>query len=175
MEWFSNIAVPMIIFYIIMYGKIKKVDLYDSFVKGALEGLKAAWAITPAIISIFLAIGIFKTGKGIEFLEFIFTPIAKLMSIPKELIGLIVVKPLSGSGALGMYSELAQRVGMESIVEKMGATIVGASETIFYTMAIYYGSLKVKNTRHTLVCSMISHVAGVIASVFICYIMFTGK
>lgn len=172
MELFSNILVPLIILYIIVYGRYKKIDIYDSFIKGAIDGLKSAWSIAPYIIGIFLAIGIFKIGKGIEMLEFLFKPIANLMSIPKELIGLIIVKPLSGSGALGMYTELAQRVGVDSLVEKMGSTIVGASETIFYTMAIYYGSLKIKNTRHTLPCAMICHIAGVIASVFICYIMF---
>lgn len=173
MSLFSNILVPSIILFVVVYGKYKKIDIYDSFVKGAVDGLKSAWSIAPAIIGIFLAIAIFKVGNGIQILEFIFTPIAKLMSIPKELIGLIIVKPLSGSGALAMYTELAQRVGVDTIVERMGSTIVGASETIFYTMAVYYGSLKIKNTRHTLTCAMISHVVGVIASVFICYIMFT--
>lgn len=172
MEVFSNLLIPIIILYIVVYGKYKKIDVYDSFVKGAIDGLKAAWDILPYIIGIFLAIGIFKTGKGLDMLEWLFTPIANLLSIPKELIGLISVKPLSGSGALGMYSELANRVGIGSLVEKMGATIVGSSETIFYTMAIYYGSLKIKNTRHTLSCAMISHVAGVIAAVFICYVIF---
>lgn len=172
MEIFSNILVPLIILFIIIYGKIKKVDIYESFVKGAIEGIKSAFNIVPYIIGIFLAIGIFKSGKGIELLEFLFTPIANLMSIPKELIGLILIKPLSGSGALGMYTELVQRVGIDTLIEKMGATIVGASETIFYTMAIYYGSLKIKNTRHTLSCAMISHIFGVIASVFICYVLF---
>ena len=173
MSLFSNILVPSIILFVVVYGKYKKIDIYDSFVKGAVDGLKSAWSIAPAIIGIFLAIAIFKVGNGIQILEFIFTPIAKLMSIPKELIGLIIVKPLSGSGALAMYTELAQRVGEDTIVERMGSTIVGASETIFYTMAVYYGSLKIKNTRHTLTCAMISHVVGVIASVFICYIIFT--
>lgn len=173
MSLFSNILVPSIILFVVVYGKYKKIDIYDSFVKGAVDGLKSAWSIAPAIIGIFLAIAIFKVGNGIQILEFIFTPIAKLMSIPKELIGLIIVKPLSGSGALAMYTELAQRVGVDTIVERMGSTIVGASETIFYTMAVYYGSLKIKNTRHTLTCAMISHIVGVIASVFICYIMFT--
>lgn len=144
MEIFSNLLIPIIILYIVVYGKYKKIDVYDSFVKGAIDGLKAAWDILPYIIGIFLAIGIFKTGKGLDMLEWLFTPIANMMSIPKELIGLISVKPLSGSGALGMYSELANRVGIGSLVEKMGATIVGSSETIFYTMAIYYGSLKIK-------------------------------
>ncbi|MFL8800928.1 MULTISPECIES: spore maturation protein [unclassified Clostridioides] len=172
MEVFSNLLIPIIILYIVVYGKYKKIDVYDSFVKGAIDGLKAAWDILPYIIGIFLAIGIFKTGKGLDMLEWLFTPIANVLSIPKELIGLISVKPLSGSGALGMYSELANRVGIGSLVEKMGATIVGSSETIFYTMAIYYGSLKIKNTRHTLSCAMITHIAGVIAAVFICYVIF---
>lgn len=169
---FSNSIIPIIILFIVFYGKLKRVDIYDSFVKGAIDGLKATWSILPYIIGIFLAIGIFKNGKGIDLLEFLFNPIAKLLSIPKELIGLIIVKPLSGSGALGMYNELVSRVGMGSLIEKMGATIVGASETIFYTMAIYFGSLKIKKTRHTLLCAMISHIAGVLAAVFICYILF---
>ena len=171
-DLFSNSIIPIIILGIVIHGKIKGVDIYDSFVKGAIDGLKATWSILPYIIGIFLAIGIFKSGKGIDMLELIFKPIAELFSIPKELIGLIIVKPLSGSGALGMYNELVSRVGMGNLVEQMGATIVGASETIFYTMAIYFGSLKIKNTRHTLACAMMSHVAGVLAAVFICYILF---
>ena len=133
--------------YIVIYGKKQKVDIYESFISGAIEGLKTAWHILPYIIGIFLAIGIFKSGRGIEILEYIFSPIVKLLNIPKELIGLIIVKPLSGSGALGVYAELVQRVGIDSLTEQMGATIVGASETIFYTMAIYYGSQKIKKTR----------------------------
>ena len=170
---FSNCIIPIIILGIVVYGKIKGIDIYDSFVRGAIDGLKATWSILPYIIGIFLAIGIFKSGKGIDMLEFIFKPIAELFSIPKELIGLIIVKPLSGSGALGMYNELVSRVGMGNLVEKMGATIVGSSETIFYTMAIYFGSLKIKNTRHTLECAIISHIAGVLAAVFICYTLFS--
>ena len=96
---------------------------------------------------------------------------AKILNIPKELIGLIIVKPLSGSGALGVYAELIQRVGIDSLTEQMGSTIVGASETIFYTMAIYYGSLKIKDTGYTLFCSLLCHVAGVLASVYICYLI----
>lgn len=172
LDLFSNSIIPIIILGIVIHGKIKGVDIYDSFVKGAIDGLKATWSILPYIIGIFLAIGIFKSGKGIDMLEFIFKPIAELFSIPKELIGLIIVKPLSGSGALGMYNELVSRVGMGNLVEQMGATIVGASETIFYTMAIYFGSLKIKNTRHTLACAMMSHVAGVLAAVLICYLLF---
>lgn len=168
----ANLAIPIIMLIIVVYGKYKKVDIYEAFVEGAVDGLKTAWNILPYIIGIFLAIGIFKSGKGVEMLEFVFKPVADLFKIPKELIGLIIMKPISGSGALGMYSELATRVSIDSLVEKMGATIVGASETVFYTMAIYYGSQKIKKTRHTLICAMLSHFAGVMASVYICYLLF---
>ena len=114
LDIFANLIIPLVILFIVIYGKVHKVDIYESFVKGAIDGLKTAWSILPSILAICLAIGIFKSGKGIEMLEFIFSPIAKLMSIPKELIGLIIVKPLSGSGALGMYNELVQRVGIDT-------------------------------------------------------------
>lgn len=169
----ANLAIPIVILFVIIYGKYKKIDIFESFVTGAIDGLKTAWTILPYIIGIFLAIGIFKSGKGVEMLEFIFAPIARLLHIPIELIGLIIIKPISGSGALGMYSELATRVPIDSLIEKMGATIVGSSETIFYTMAIYYGSQKIKYTRHTLICALLSHFAGVMASVYICYLIFT--
>ena len=166
LDLIANLAIPLIMLMIVVYGKYKKVDIFESFIAGAIDGLKTALNILPYII------GIFKSGKGIEMLEFIFAPIANLFKIPKELIGLIMMKPISGSGALGMYSELAARVSVDSLIEKMGATIVGASETVFYTMAIYYGSQKIKKTGHTLICALLSHFAGVLASVYICYLMF---
>mgnify|MGYP000005878426 CR=1 FL=1 len=165
LDLIANLAIPLIMLMIVVYGKYKKVDIFESFIAGAIDGLKTALNILPYIIGIFIAIGIFKSGKGIEMLEFIFAPIANLFKIPKELIGLIMMKPISGSGALGMYSELAARVSVDSLIEKMGATIVGASETVFYTMAIYYGSQKI-------ICALLSHFAGVLASVYICYLMF---
>lgn len=168
----ANLAIPLIMLIIVAYGKYKKIDVFESFIEGAIDGLKTALNILPYIIGIFIAIGVFKSGKGIEILEFLFAPVAEILKIPKELIGLIMIKPVSGSGALGMYNELITRVSVDSLIGKMGATIVGASETIFYTMAIYYGSQKIKKTRYTLVCAILSHLAGVIASIYICYLIF---
>ena len=172
MDFFSNILIPLIILTIITYGKYKGIDIYDSFIRGAFDGIKTTYKIGPYILGIFLAIGIFKVGYGIEILEAIFSPILKIFSIPKELLSLIIIKPLSGSGTLAIYKDMISRVGIDTLKERMGATIVGSSETIFYTMAIYYGNLKIKNIRHTLVCALISHMAGVLASVFICNIIF---
>lgn len=79
LDIFANLIIPLVILFIVIYGKVHKVDIYESFVKGAIDGLKTSWSILPSIIAIFLAIGIFKSGKGIEMLEFIFSPIAKLI------------------------------------------------------------------------------------------------
>ena len=102
LDLIANLAIPLIMLFIIVYGKYKKIDVFESFITGAIDGLKTALNILPYIIGIFIAIGIFKSGKGIEMLEFIFAPIANFFKIPKELIGLIIMKPVSGSGALGM-------------------------------------------------------------------------
>ena len=125
LDLIANLAIPLIMLMIVVYGKYKKVDIFESFIAGAIDGLKTALNILPYIIGIFIAIGIFKSGKGIEMLEFIVAPIANLFKIPKELIGLIMMKPISGSGALGMYSELAARVSVDSLIEKMGGNVVG--------------------------------------------------
>lgn len=172
MEIFLNLFILIIILYIVIYGKYKKIDVYDSFVKGVIDGLKVVWDILLYIIGIFLVIGIFKIGKGFDMLEWLFILIVNMMSILKELIGLISVKFLFGSGVLGMYSEFVNRVGIGSLVEKMGVMIVGFFEIIFYIMVIYYGSLKIKNIRYILLCVMISYVVGVIVVVFICYVIF---
>ena len=152
LDLIANLAIPLIMLFIIVYGKYKKIDVFESFITGAIDGLKTALNILPYIIGIFIAIGIFKSGKGIEMLEFIFAPIANFFKIPKELIGLIIMKPVSGSGALGMYSELAARVSVDSLVEKMGATIVGASETVFYTVSYthldVYKRQQIYNFKH---------------------------
>ena len=97
-----------------------------------------------------------KVGENFNHARRKHNPSGTITQISKELIGLIMMKPISGSGALGMYSELAARVSVDSLIEKMGATIVGASETVFYTMAIYYGSQKIKKTGHTLICALLS-------------------
>ena len=173
LDYFSNIVIPVIILFIIIYGKKQKIDIYESFINGAIEGLKTAWHILPYIIGIFLAIGIFKSGRGIEILEYIFSPMAKLFNIPKELKDITPKQTylISIKGLKGGHSGIEIRVGIDSLTEQMGATIVGASETIFYTMAIYYGSLKIKDTGYTLFCSLLCHIAGVLASVYICYLI----
>lgn len=164
----SICSIPLMITIIIVHGYIKGVKLYDTFVEGAEEGFKTAVKIMPYLIAIFIAIGIFKESGALEIFSDILLLPGKLIGLPKELIPLAVLKPISGSASLAMVKEIVQTYGPDSFIGRVASTMMGSSETIFYTMALYFGSIGVKNSRHTLLCALIAHLAGVIASVMVC-------
>lgn len=161
-------SIPFMITIILAHGYIKGVRLYDVFVEGAQEGFKTAIKIIPYLIAIFLAIGIFKESGALNIFSRVLAPMGKLVGLPKEVIPLALLKPISGSGSLAMVKEIINTYGPDSLIGRIASTMMGSSETIFYTMAIYFGAIGIKNSRHTLLCAMISHIAGVIAAVVIC-------
>lgn len=165
-------AIPLMITIILVHGYIKGVKLYDTFVEGASEGFKTALKIMPYLIAIFLAIGIFKESGALEMLSKLLLIPGKLIGLPKEIIPLAILKPISGSGSLAMVKDLVSTYRPDSLIGRIASTMMGSSETIFYTMAIYFGAIGVKKSRHTLTCALIAHMAGVIASVVVCRMIF---
>lgn len=168
MDLISIISIPLMITIILVHGYIKGIKLYDTFVEGAQEGFKTAIKIMPYLIAIFIAIGIFKESGALNIFSKILSPLGKLIGLPKELIPLAILKPISGSGSLAMVQELINTHGPDSFIGRVSSTMMGSSETILYTMALYYGSIGIKNSRHTLICALISHLAGIIAAVSVC-------
>jgi len=168
----SIAIIPAMMSIILLHGYINKVSLYDTFVEGAKEGFQSALRIMPYLIAIFIAIGIFKRSGALNILVNIISPIAKLVGVPKEVIPLAIMRPISGSGALGVVNEIITEYGPDSFVGRVASTMMGSSETIFYTMAVYFGVVGIKDSRHTLPAALLSHVASIIASVFICNIVF---
>jgi len=168
----SIISIPLMITVILVHGYIKGVRLYDAFVEGASEGFGTVIKIMPYLIAVFLAIGIFKESGALDIFSNIFLILGKLIGLPKEVIPLFILKPISGSGALAMVKELVKTYGPDSLIGRIASTMMGSSETIFYTMAIYFGAIGIKKSRHTLACALIAHLAGVIAAVVVCKIMF---
>jgi len=168
----SIAIIPAMMSIILLHGYINKVNLYDAFVEGAKEGFQSALRIMPYLIAIFIAIGIFKRSGALNILVNIISPIAKLVGVPKEVIPLAIMRPISGSGALGVVNEIITEYGPDSFVGRVASTMMGSSETIFYTMAVYFGVVGIKDSRHTLPAALLSHVASIIASVFICNIVF---
>lgn len=164
--------IPAIMSIILIHGYIKGISLYDCFVEGAKEGFKTAIKLMPYLIAIFIAIGIFKRSGAMEILVRVFNPLGKVLGIPKEVMPLVIMRPISGSGSLGVVKDIVTTYGPDSFIGRVASTMMGSAETIFYTMAVYFGAVGIKDTRHTLKAALLSHLAAVVASVFICGLVF---
>ncbi|QEK13383.1 spore maturation protein [Crassaminicella thermophila] len=172
LNFLSIMIIPIMITIILVYGMIKKINIYEAFVEGAGEGFKTAVRIMPYLIAIFLAIGIFKDSGALNLFTKIISPITNFFGIPREVLPLAIMRPVSGSGALGIVKDLIHTYGPDSFIGRVASTMMGSAETIFYTMAIYFGAVGIKMGRHTLLAALLSHLAAVIASVLICKFMF---
>lgn len=164
--------IPLIITAILLSGYIKRVPVYDCFVEGAKEGLKSSVKIIPPLIAIFISIGLFKKSGAMEIIIAVLRPIGNLMGVPKELMPLFIIKPISGSASLAVLKDIIVNYGPDSFLGRVASTMMGSAETIVYTMAVYFGAIGVKNSRHTLPAALVSHLAGTIASVVVCSIIF---
>jgi len=165
-------TIPAMISIILIHGYFKGVDLYDSFVEGAKDGFKTAIKIMPYLIAIFIAIGIFKRSGAMNIMVELFNPIGKLMGIPKEVLPLIIMRPISGSGSLAVVQDIVTTYGPDTFIGRVASTMMGSAETVFYTMAVYFGAVGIKDSRYTLLAALISHLASVIASVVVCNLVF---
>lgn len=169
---FSVAAIPIMISVVLIHGLIKGVNLYDAFVEGAGEGFKAAVRIMPYLIAIFIAIGLMRRSGAMELLvQWMATPLS-FIGIPPEVLPLAIMRPISGSGSLGVLKDILTHYGPDSFIGRVASTMMGSAETIFYTMAVYFGAVGIKYSRHTVPAALISHFAAVIASVVICSMMF---
>lgn len=172
LEIISIGIVPFMVLIILGHGYIKGIDIYTAFIEGAVEGLKTAIKILPYLIAIFIAIGIFRGSRALDMFTNLLSPITKLLGIPKELLPLILIRPISGSGALGVVKDTISHYGPDSFFGVVAAVMMGSSETIFYTIALYYGSIGVKDYRHTLKAALISYIISIFITIFICGIFY---
>jgi spore maturation protein B len=168
----SAFAVPLVVALILVHGYIKGVKVYEVFVEGAAEGIKTSLRILPYLIAILMAIGVFRSSGAMDILLALLKVPARLLGIPAEVTPLVLIRPLSGSGALGVLSEILYTYGPDSFAGRVAATMMGSTETIFYTITVYFGAVGIKDTRHVLPAALVADLAGVIASVVICSIIF---
>lgn len=160
--------VPAMVLIIFIHGYIKGVDIYDAFIEGAMEGIKTAVKIIPSLIAIFVAIGIFRGSKALDMFIDLVSPVTGMLRIPEEIMPLILVRPLSGSGALGVVKDTISHYGPDSFPGIVSSVLMGSSETIFYTITVYFGSIGVKDYRHTLKAALISYVLSIFITIFVC-------
>ncbi len=170
--YISAAFVPAFIALIVVYGTVKRVNVYESFVKGAKQGFSTVVRILPYVVGFVFAIQIFTASGCFDYIASALAPILKPAGIPPEILPLFLMQPFSGSASIAMLTSLYGRYGPDSFIGRVSSTMMGSSETIFYTVSLYYGSVGVKKTRYTIPAAIISAIAGLIASVLICRLMF---
>jgi spore maturation protein SpmA len=169
---FSTVAIPLLIILFIGYGAIKKVKVYEQFVEGAKEGFQIAVRIIPYLVAMLMAIGIFRAGGAMEWLIYILRPMTDFIGMPAEALPMALMRPLSGSGSLGIMAEIMAVHGPDSFIGILVSTFFGSTETTFYVLAVYFGAVNVKNTRHALPAGLIADVSGILGAVFIVKLLF---
>jgi len=170
---FSTIAIPLLIFIFIGYGALKKVKVYESFVEGAKEGFNVAVRIIPYLVAMLMAIGIFRAGGAMDWLVYILRPLTDFIGMPAEALPMALMRPLSGSGSLGIMSEILSVHGPDSFLGIMVSTFYGSTETTFYVLAVYFGAVNIKNTRHALPAGLLADAAGILGAVYIVRLLFS--
>lgn len=163
----SNIIIPVLIFYIVAYGLAAKTQVYESFIKGAKEGLKTVVGITPTLIGLMMAVGVLRASGFLEFLGGLLGKITDPLGFPGELVPLTLVKMFSSSAATGLVLDIFKRYGTDSFMGMITSLMMSSTETIFYTMSVYFMVAKVHKTKWTLPGALIATLAGTVASVIL--------
>ena len=161
----SDFPVPIVVFYLVAYGMLKKCDVYDVFVTGAMKGLKTVVGIFPTLVGLLVAVGILRTSGFLEDFSKMLVPIGDVLHIPEEIIPLAFVKMFSSSAATGLLLDIFKEHGTDSYLGFCAALMCSSTETIFYTMSVYFVSAGVKKTRWTLAGAIIASLAGIVASI----------
>ena len=163
---------PAIVATGILYGWVRRVRVYESLVEGAKEGFQVAIRIIPYMVAILVMAGMFRASGGVDLMAGILGPLTSLIGMPAEALPMALLRPLTGSGALGIASEAMTAHGPDSLIGYMVSTYQGSTETTFYVLAVYYGAIGVKTTRHTVPACLMADVAGILSATFIVNLMF---
>lgn len=168
----SVFVLPAIIIGFPLYGLIKKVPVYEEFVEGAKEGFSVAVKIIPYLVAILFAIGMFRASGALDFLIEGLRPVLTLAGIPPEVIPMAIIRPLTGSGSAAIVADMIQTYGEDALVVKMAATMFGSTETTFYVVAVYFGAVQVKKTRHAVPAGLIADFSAMLLAVYIVKLLF---
>lgn len=168
----SILAIPFLILTFVTYGLFKKVKVYEKFIEGAKEGFNVAVRIIPFLVGMLVAIGIFRAGGAMDFLIMLIRPVTDLIGMPAEALPMALMRPLSGSGSLGIMAETIAIYGPDSMIGILVSTFYGSSETTFYVLAVYFGSVGVARTRHALAAGLLADLAGALGALFIVKLLF---
>ena len=165
--YLSDSMIPFVIMLVAGYGLMQKVDIFDAFIEGAVDGFKTVYKIMPTLIGLMIAIGVLRQSGALDFLSAILKPLTAVFGFPSELVPLVTVKMFSSSAATSLLLDIYKQFGTDSYLGTLASVLMSCSETIFYTMSVYFMTAKVTKTRYTLAGAMFATFAGIVASIWL--------
>jgi len=171
-NFISELMIPLLVFFIVIYAIIKKINVYDAFVEGSAESFQMILTIFPCILAMIFGINIFlESGLLTGFLELI-RPILSLLKVPVEIIPMALMRPISGNATLAILNNLLSDFGPDSLIGRLGSVIQGSTETTFYVLTLYFGSVGIKKIRHAMWTGLAVDLIGIISSIIIVLLFF---
>jgi spore maturation protein B len=172
LETISLWAIPVLLVGIALAGMLRGVKVYDTFIEGAKDGFNVAVRIIPFLVGILVAIGMFRASGAMDMLTNALRPLLSATQFPPEVFPLAILRPLSGSGSLALATDIIKRYGPDTRLARMAATLYGSSETLFYVLAVYFGAVGVKRTRHAIPAALVGDVVAALVAVALCVWLF---
>jgi len=164
--------IPGIIGLILIYGTLKRVPTYESFVEGGKEGIKIAFSIIPYLVGMLVAISVFRASGAMEFFIDLIRPLLQVLGVPAEIAPLALIRPISGTAALGMTTDLIATYGPDSFIGRLASTLQGSTDTTFYVLTVYFGAVGIKKMGDALKVGLLADLVGIIVSIIIVTIVF---
>lgn len=168
----SQWAIPLLLLIIPIYGFIKKVPVYEKFVEGAEEGFHTAVRIIPFLVGMMVAISVFRASGAMLVLADLLKPLTDLIGAPAEIVPLAVMRPLSGSGVLGMATELMRAHGPDSFIGRLASVMQGTTDTTFFVLTVYFGSVGITRYRYSVLTGLSADITGFLAALYLCHRVF---
>ncbi|WP_276955519.1 spore maturation protein [Jonquetella anthropi] len=170
----SLYAIPFILLVVIAYGVCKKVRVYEVFTEGAKEGFNTAVRIIPFLTAMLVAIGVFRASGAMGYFAKLVSPLTNLIGMPAEALPMALMRPLSGGGADGIMNELFKVHGPDSFIGRLVSVMAGSTDTTFYVLAVYFGAVGIKKSRHALPAGLIADLCGILAALAVCRLVFAS-
>ncbi len=167
-SFFSNLAMPLIILIIVIYGFLEKKEVFDKFIEGAKDGINIVINIFPTLIGLFLAVGALRSSGVINIVIKLVEPLLNIVNFPTEIMPLAFLRPISGSSSIAIATDIMKNFGVDSQIGIMAGVIMGATETTLYTIAVYSSSVKIRKTRFVLIVALTADIVGIITSIIVC-------
>lgn len=172
MNTISKIIIPLFVLFIIFNGAKKRINVYESFLIGAKEGLIMVFQIAPTIIAMVFAVNIFLDSNFIEGILWFTKPIFSFLNIPIDILPMAILRPISGTASLAIMNDIFINFGPDSFIGRLASTLQGCTDTTIYVLALYYGSIKITKTRYSLPVGLFADAMGIIAAFIITFIFF---